>query len=211
MKSFHVLLASAILIASASCMPSMKVTADWTNKEALPEQKLTKIFIAALSSNLDVKRQLESDFEKYAVSRGLQVVKSGDLFFPNFDEKNAPDKETVIAKIRNAGCDGIFSIASIDNESGTRHKPGDSTYSPMTYSYNTAFWDYYNYHHSSLYAPGYYSTNKTYYLESNVYDLRSEKLLWSIQSEAYDPTSIKRFSKQYADMVTKRLKESTSK
>ena len=110
MKLFHVLLASAILIASASCMPSMKVTADWTNKEALPEQKLTKIFIAALSSNLDVKRQLESDFEKYAVSRGLQVVKSGDLFFPNFDEKNAPDKETVIAKIKNAGCDGIDTV-----------------------------------------------------------------------------------------------------
>ncbi|HSB93118.1 MAG TPA: hypothetical protein VLC28_08380 [Flavitalea sp.] len=211
MKPFYVLLASAIVIASPSCMPSMKVTADWTNKEAVPVTKFTRIFIAALTSNIDLKRRLESDFEKYAVTRGLQVVKSGDLFFPNFDEKNAPDKETVIKKIRDAGCDGIFSIASIDNDSGTRHKAGDPNYSPMTYSYNAAFWDYYNYHHTSLYAPGYYSTNKTYYLESNVYDLRTEKLLWSIQSEAYDPTSIKRFSKQYADLVTKRLQQQTTK
>jgi hypothetical protein len=28
----------------------MKITADWTNKEALPEKKLTKIFIAALTA-----------------------------------------------------------------------------------------------------------------------------------------------------------------
>src|SRR6476660_7723922 len=103
MKSIHVILASAILIVSSSCMPSMKVTADWTNKEALPEKKLTKIFIAALTGNLDAKRRLESDFEKYALTRGLQVVKSGDLFFPNFDEKNAPDKETVLQKIRQSG------------------------------------------------------------------------------------------------------------
>ena len=211
MKPLHILLASAIIILSASCIPSMKVTADWTNKEALPEKKLSKIFIAAITSNIDAKRTLESDFQKYALTRGLQVIKSGDLFFPNFDEKNAPDKETVLRKIREAGCDGIFSIALIDNEGGNKHKAGDPNYSPMTYSHNAAFWDYYDYHHTSLYAPGYYSTNKTYYLESNVYDLRSEKLLWSIQSEAYDPTSIKKFSRQYADMVTKRLNETTSK
>jgi hypothetical protein len=209
MKPIHVLLAVAMSIAFSSCLPSMKATADYTNKEALPEKKLSKIFLAALTSNLDAKRRLESDFEKYAVGRGLQVVKSGDLFFPNFDAKNAPDKETVIKKIKDAGCDGVFTIALIDNEGGQKHKAGDPNYSPMTYSYNTAFWNYYDYHHSSLYAPGYYSTNKTYYLESIVYDLRSEKLLWAIQTEAYDPTSIKKFSKQYAKMVTKKLDETT--
>ena len=211
MKPIHFVLASVILIATSSCMPSMKITADWTNKEALPEKKLTKIFIAALTGNLEAKRTLESDFEKHALKRGLQVVKSGDLFFPNFDEKNAPDKETVLRKIKESGCDGIFTIALIDDQSETKHKIGDPNYSPMTYNYNTAFWNYYDYHHSSLYAPGYYSTNKNYYLESNVYDLRSEQLLWAVQTEAYDPTSIKKFSKKYADMVTKRLKESTSR
>ena len=100
MKPIHLVLASAMLIAISSCMPSMKITADWTNKEALPEKKLTKIFIAALTGNLEAKRTLESDFEKKAINRGLQVVKSGDLFFPNFDEKNAPDKETVLRKIK---------------------------------------------------------------------------------------------------------------
>src|SRR6478735_5739307 len=120
MKSIHLLLAFVIALLSSACMPSMKVTADWTNNEALPEKTFTKIFIAALTGNIEAKRTLEADFEKYAHTRGLQVVKSGDLFFPNFDEKNAPDKETVLSKIKKAGCDGIFSIALLDNENGTK-------------------------------------------------------------------------------------------
>jgi hypothetical protein len=32
-----------------------------------------------------------------------------------------------------------------------------------------------------VYTPGYYTFEKVYYLESNFYDLASDKLLWSVQ------------------------------
>jgi len=210
MKPTHVFTALFIALSFVSCSPSMKVTADWKDTESLPGKQFNKIFIAAMTSNLDAKRTLESDFQKYALSRGLAAVKSGEVFRPNFDNTNAPNKETVLEKIRETGSDAIFTITVLDKQTDTRH--GNSApYAPMSFSYYSGFWDYYNHNHSSVYAPGYYSTNKTYYLESNLYELSTGKLLWSVQSEAYDPSSIKKFSRQYAELVTKTLKPAAGK
>jgi len=50
------------------------------------------------------------------------------------------------------------------------------------------YYGYYNYYSPQVYSPGYYSVDKTFYLETNAYDLASDKLLWSVQSEARNPS-----------------------
>jgi len=46
-------------------------------------------------------------------------------------------------------------------------------------------------------------------METSIFDVESEKMIWSAQSEAYNPSSISKFSRDYttvlADRITKDL------
>jgi hypothetical protein len=48
-----------------------------------------------------------------------------------------------------------------------------------------------------MWDPGYYATDKTYFLETNLYDAATEKLVWSAQSETVNPGSIDKFVQDY--------------
>jgi hypothetical protein len=60
--------------------------------------------------------------------------------------------------------------------------------------------------YGSVYSPGYYTTDKTYFLECNLYDLKQDgKLVWSGQSETYNPSSLESFAKSFAARVSDAL------
>jgi hypothetical protein len=58
-----------------------------------------------------------------------------------------------------------------------------------------------------VYTPGYYTFEKVYYLESNFYDLASDKLLWSVQSESHEPSGLKSWFNSYSYMLINHLKK----
>ena len=58
-----------------------------------------------------------------------------------------------------------------------------------------------------MYDPGYYTEDKTYFIESNLYDMQTGAIIWSVQSEAYNPSNLAAASKTYSEMLMKKLKE----
>ena len=58
-----------------------------------------------------------------------------------------------------------------------------------------------------MYDPGYYVNDKTYFIESNLYDVESEDIIWSVQSEAYNPSNLESASNKYAAQLIKELKQ----
>jgi hypothetical protein len=67
------------------------------------------------------------------------------------------------------------------------------------------FYTYYNYWYPYLYDPGYYVTDKTYFLETNLYDVNTEELIWSAQSQTVNPASIDEFAKEYPKKLVARM------
>lgn len=201
-------LAALAFLLLAACGTSQKVTSSWINSEALKQHtgKYTKIFIASLSQNQRVKDVVENAFADKARSKGYEVVLSHDVFPPNFTRENAPDRETMMSKIRELGCDAIFTIGVVDRTSETRYVPGSAAYSPFP-QYRGAFWGYYTYWYPLMYQPGYYATDKTYFLEANLFDVATENLVWSVQSEAYNPGDIKKESQRYADLIVEQAEK----
>jgi hypothetical protein len=59
-----------------------------------------------------------------------------------------------------------------------------------------------------VYTPGYYTTDKVFFLESNFYDVASESMVWSVQSESINPTNVNKFSKQYVHTLATHLRKS---
>ncbi len=205
-KKLCFVLASVLLM--TSCTPTLKVTGSWVNKEKVGTKQYHNVFIFAMAEKFEVKTQLEMNLAFAAVDRGLNVVKSTDIFPYTFSKDNIPNKELLLEKIQKLGCDAVLTVVPVRKESETRYVPGSVAYTSIsTYGYYGNFYSYYNYYTPVVYSSGYYETNKTYFLESNLYDFASGDLLWSMQSEATNPASIEAFSKEYTDMLVLELKK----
>jgi len=185
-----------------SCGPSIRTTASWVNKEKLPQQQYKVIIIVALIKNLEAKSTLENDLAAAAEARGVKAYKSIDVFGPTVKKEILPLKEDFIKKLNELNCDAIFTVALVDKTSETRYVPGyPGIYMPYPrYGYYGHFGLYYGYG-AGFYDPGYYTTDKTYFIESNLYDAKTEELMLSIQSEAENPSGIKKSSKEYTQTL----------
>lgn len=122
---------------------------------------------------------------------------------------SAKDKEgtaKAVEAVRAAGHDGILTVALLDQTSESRYVPGSTMYSPMAYGgYYGYFGGYYGFYGPMTYDPGYYTTDKMYYIEVNLYDVKSEKLVWSSQSETTNPSSLEAFSHTFAGVVVDQM------
>jgi len=196
-----------LLLCFFSCSTPTYVTNFWKT-DAAPAKTYKSIFIAALVNNVNAKRSIENNLANAAVARGYKAVKSIDVFPPNFTKENPPDKKAMLDKIQQQGSDAIFTVTLLDKESETRYVPGTGRYAPYPrFGWYGNFWGYYSYWSPMMYDPGYYTTDKTYVMESNVYDARSEELLFSIQSSTMNPNGIDDFSRSYTAAMVKELEK----
>jgi hypothetical protein len=189
----------------SGCSPKQKITGSWSDPESKNKKNYTKIFVAVLTQNKDNNYYLETQTAKTLRSRGFNVVKSNDIYPPSFSPKNDFTKEQLAESIAKTGCDGILSIALLDSKIVESYHPGSSYY-PMNYGFYGNYYNYYDYYYPQVYSPGYYSTDKTFYVEANFYDLESGKLLWSVQSEASNPKDLPDWYNNYSTMLINHLK-----
>jgi hypothetical protein len=193
------LLTALLLVGCVHCASPTKITGSWIAPEAKGQTTGNKrVFIASLSRNMEVRTGLEMALAAQAAKRGIVPVKSTDYFSPDFYQQ-VPSKEQLLGKIKQTGVDAILTVSLINKESESRYVPGASRfYAPFPrFRWYGGFYSYYNYWYPSLYDPGYYVTDKTYFLETNLYDAATEKLVWSAQSETVNPGSIDHFVKEY--------------
>jgi hypothetical protein len=193
--------------AYSSCSPSVRVIGVWVNKEKVHpgSSRVTNVFINVMTQNQVAKSALENDLADAAAARGIKSVKSYYAFGPVRSRENLPPKDLVLQQIRKFGCDAIFTVVMIDRKSETRYVPGASTYNPYPYyGYYGTFGAYYT-NSSMVYAPGYYTQDDTYYLESNLYDATTEDLLVSMQTKVENPSSIEKSSKEYTKALIQEL------
>lgn len=193
------------IVLMAACATTTHVTNFWRTPDA-PGKSYNTIFVAAMVHNQAAKQSIENNLAIAAQDRGFKVIKSGDIFPPNFTKENVPSKEAILNKVRELGADAIFTMAVVDKSSETRYVPGSGPYAPYpAWGWYGSFWGYYNYWYPTMYNPGYYTTDKTYFLESNLYDAGNESLLFSVQSETMNPNSIDDFSKSYTKSLVRAL------
>ena len=184
------------------------VTGTWMSPQADMNKNYNNILVAALTDNIQAKKTVENDIATRLREDGITVKESINVFPPNFTDDNN-DKEYMLNKIKNNHADGILTIALIDKDTKTRYVPGNYLYSPYpAYPYYGYFWGYYSYWYPQLYEPGYYTEDKIYYIETNLYDVDSEKLVWSAQSKTYDPVDLTSFSRDFANKIVSNLEQS---
>ncbi|MFI5156239.1 MAG: hypothetical protein ACHQEM_08635 [Chitinophagales bacterium] len=189
----------------SSCNSSMRILATWVDKEkvaAMPKVQ-HKIFIMAWTQNFEAQSALENDLGAAAEAKGVKVVKAINAFGPLTTRGTLPSKEILLKAIRSQGCDGIFMLTLVNKESETYYQPASySTYTPYG-GYGT--WGGYYDMSYTVFNPGYYTTDNTYFVQSNLYNSETEQLLVAMQSKLVNPGEVQKASKKYTQMLVQEL------
>jgi len=188
-----------------ACSTPKESTGVWINKDKIQGKSFTKIFIVVMSADPEARSTVENDLARIATSRGHQVVKSIDVITTNLKDPKMPTKDEVVAKVKESGCDGVFVAALLKKEESVGYTAGTTAYSIQPYQ--TYYTGYYTYWYPSVSTASYYDHEKTYVMQSNLYDVASEEIMWSVQSKVFSPETIKKFSQAYTSALVKQLEK----
>lgn len=190
-----------------ACAPATEITGTWSSPQT-DNQTYNSIVVAALTDNVQVRQTIEDDLQRELQERGIKATKSIDIFPPAMMREEGTNADMLMERITGDGHDAILTVAVVDEETETRYVPGTTAYTPATrYNWYGSFRGYYTYLRPSLYDPGYYTEEKVYFLETNLYHASTDKLLWSAQSKSYSPSSLESFAETFSEVTVEKMQE----
>jgi hypothetical protein len=187
-----------LLLAAAGCSTS-RMTTSWKAKDVLVRD-YKKILVIGLirESDRTIQENMENHFVGDLKALGYDAVSSlreyGPKAFDNIDEAAA------VQNMKNSGVDAVMTIVLLDKAKEQQYVPGRITFSPYGYYYNR-FWGYRTTLYRRIYEPGYYVTDTKYFWESNFYEMGNQKLVYSAQTQSFDPLTSESMGHEYGKMI----------
>jgi len=174
MKTYTKLFCSALLlflITLAGCSKKPTVADRWMD-EAYDGRQYGKILVIGAAEKITFRNLFEGEFVNQFKSQGIDAIPSYEILPYN----NMLTRETVLSAVEKSDIDSVL-ITSLVERSQKKIYYSKNTGNPYAY-YNTLY-------------PGIQRPDKTasfeveiLLLKSNLYDVRSEKLIWSMTSES---------------------------
>ena len=198
-------IALSVVLLNSCATSSTVITGSWESPGN--EESYANIVVAALVPTISTRSSIEQKMATSLQEEGVEASQSTDVLPPRYIEER-DKKQEILDAIRNNGTDGILTVSLIDQETETRYVPGAETYAPYPYyGFYGTFWGYYSYWSPRFYEPGYYESQKIYFIETNLYDAETENLIWSAQSKTYEPVDLENFSRDFANAIVEQLVE----
>lgn len=194
------LISSFLILLLLGCATS-QITSAWQPPNASPKA-FNKIMVLGLIRDAD--RSIRENMENHLVAdlkeRGYNAYSSYAQFGPkSFDNLS---EEQVYDRLKQSGADAVLTIVLLNKEKEKHYEPGRMIYSPYAVYYHR-FGGYYTTLITRIESPGYYTESTRYFWESNLYDLNSRELIYSVQTQSFDPSSTESLGHEYGEMIVK--------
>lgn len=182
-----------------SCVPE-GLMRTWSTTEEY-DRKFTNVLIMGLINNVNLRNEVENEVVYAGKKTSLKCVNGMSMFPPELG-KPFEDVERAKERLRKNGFDGVITVALVDiNEE--RYVPPSADYEPLLY-YNR-FGNYFFRTYDLVYRPGYFTKNTKYFIETNFYELKGGKLVWSGRSTVFAPAELNQYLPVYARGLFKEL------
>ena len=180
----------------SSCA-STKIVESWKepNKQ-ITLDKLKKVLVVAMFKDETSNRKAEDQMVKFLKGKGIQ---SYNYLNKNFDKSKV---ETIQNKIKKDGFDAAVTMRLIDVDKETIYQRNGINRFPNNYR------DFSNYYYESAisyYNPDNYITTKTYTIETNIYSITENKIIWSALTETSDPKGVNKMTEDVTQAVYKQM------
>ena len=144
--------------------------------DAYKGKPVSDILVIAITGNEHNRRSYEKKFVAQLKSVGVDAVSSEEAIPMPADLELK--KETIIKAVNQYENDAVIITHLIGKEEKDVYTRGGSAHR-----------GFYGFYHSRYSDPGYSSTSTTVRLETNLYDVKTEKLIWSGKSKTWSKDS----------------------
>lgn len=191
------ILTIAVIGAICSCSPSTKIEKSWVDPGAkVTRDSQTKVMIIALVKDETSRRVIEDELAKRVKA---PWVASYRLLTSEMIQ--AASDEALNNLITSQKCTHVLVMRLADVEKETSYVPGTTT------AYYGGYGRYYGYGAAMYSTPGYYTTDKNYFIETTIYSVNPNKLLWTGTTKTVNPSKVEKAVNDIADVVIAKMKD----
>ncbi len=178
-----------VIVFLSGCSSTTKVVEHWTDPNF--DGKLENLLVLSLNQSNKSRRIVENGFLLELKKRNIQAQASYNLL-PNYEDLS---KESVKAAISGSSIDGVLVMRAvkITKEDRNVREQSDGTRYDTFYAYVGEYRPAYD---------SYTTTDTTVHMETNLYVVKDEQLVWTGKTESFNPTDVKEL---IAEMVIKIL------
>ena len=192
------------VIAAAAWILTACATTTFTSTWKAPNEtplatagrKIAAVFISGDESS---RRVAEDTLVQRINARGAVGIAAYTLI-PSAELR---DMERVKARLSEAGIDGIVLMRVIEE----KQKVSYTNESPAFVPYYLRFSSYWDYGWREMYEPVRVATDTVVSVETLVYSLRRDKLMWAGTSRTVNPAQLPTFVESLADAATKEMQK----
>jgi len=171
----NVFMLLGVCVMMFACSPSTQIVKKWKDPSFTPEnyEPFKKVLVIAHINNETSNRIAE---DKIVESMKTPAVQAYSILTPADTSKLAIDE-----KLQKNGIDGLLVMHVTSVNKSLNYQP--PTYYGGFYGYR----GFYGYGYSS---PGYVTEDQTYYVETSIYSVKSNKMIWSATTSSFNPTQL---------------------
>ena len=202
MKNLRWFIGALAVFSTISCNSTHVVSSYKDEKVEAKDYK--KILVLGIFQQKEraLRQEVETQLVNRLVQQGYNATSAMADFGPKAFEKVTEDQ--LAATLKTSGYDAVITTALLDKKKEKNYQQGTSRLQPVGVYYNR-FGRYYSTVYDRVYSPGYYTTSTDYFLESNLYDIATSNLLYSIQIKSFDPSSATSLASENSKTVVKDL------
>jgi hypothetical protein len=192
----NLFLAMFVILFAVSCGPSTEIVKTWREPGAtITPGSENKALVIGMVKDEGSRRIIEDELVKRLNPNAVAsytLIPSQMLSEANeaaLEQKLKEGKFTHVLLMR---------LADIEKE--TSYVPGTTT------GYYGGYGRYYGYGAGMYSSPGYYTTDKNYFVETTVYTVNPNKLIWTGTTKTVNPDKINKTVNEIADIVADKMK-----
>ena len=191
---------AVVVLASVACATTT-FQSTWRSPDARPIRLAGKKVVAIfMSRSPEARRRAEDAMAREISARGGQGVPA----YTVLSDAEVKDQDAARAKVEGLGFSGTVVMRVVGRETQYSYEPGAVWVRP----YYRSFWGgYWRYGWGAVAEPGYLTVDKIVKVETLVYSLEQDQLVWAGVSRTIDPAQIESFISELAQAVTKRMEQ----
>ncbi len=189
-KAFPVLLSLTWILLFAACSPKARLTSSWVDP-ALNGYSANDVLVIGVSKDETRLKLYENVFVDEFAKHNVRAMASYKVSSTVLE----PDRESVEAAVKKSGASAVLVTHVVDRKSETLTLPGTVHYRPVN------FYGYYGRAYTRVHMPPTDVTSTVVLLESNLYDVATNSLVWTAQSEAVDPELLRTDFERLVDLL----------
>jgi hypothetical protein len=192
-----------LLLVALTLMPlgcsSTSFESTWRDPKARPVRLEGKKVVAIFITNRGlIRRRAEDAMAREISARGAQGVPAYTIL----SDQEIKDPEAARPKLEKLGFSGAVTMRVVGRETQYTYQPDAVWVRPY---YHTFWGGYWRWGWGTVYEPGYLVADRIVRVETLVYSLDQDLLIWAGVSRTIDPEQLENFIGELATAVTKQM------